>query len=611
MADSHDYNKLSWRISAVIVLVSLTPLFLVSLVTAYQFHTAYRAKVLAHLEELVLKHEQNIDGFLHEKLADIRVLSSSCSFPQLRDPVYLENLLTTLQEQHSGVYVDLGLINDRGEQVAYAGPFRLGQARYAESPWFQEAMQRQYYISDVFLGLRGLPHFIVAVKRTWQGREWIVRSSIDFVAFNRLVEKTRIGETGLAYIINRKGEFQTSPRIDLSGQVPMIMELIERHKESIFPPEGHPHQQGTGFVRDPYLNILPEGSKPATRVATQVTDPPGDRGETVYVFSSLKNGDWVFVYQQAARDAFRDLYRTRHAALALLVLGSLAIIITEVLLSKRIVNQVKRVDEEKQIMNEQVIEAGKMASLGELAAGIAHEINNPVAVMVEEAGWVDDLLQDAPFTDLKDEEDYQEIVRALKQIKTQGARCKEITHKLLSFARKTDPTLKKVQLNAMVEEMAALSEQKARYGNVKIRLDLEPGLPKIRASQSEMQQVLLNLINNAVDAMEEKGGEIALTTRSRDGQVLLSIADTGHGIPKANLQRIFEPFYTTKAVGKGTGLGLSICYGIIKNLGGDITVTSAVGAGTTFTITLPAAGSEDAVQALAGQGDQPNPGGEQ
>ncbi|WP_233248521.1 sensor histidine kinase [Desulfonatronum sp. SC1] len=236
-------------------------------------------------------------------------------------------------------------------------------------------------------------------------------------------------------------------------------------------------------------------------------------------------------------------------------------------------------------MSEQFIEAGKMASIGELAAGIAHEINNPVAIMVEEAGWMEDLLQED--AEMADSRNFDELRRALGQIRTQGARCKDITHKMLSFARKSDPRMQEVHLAAMIRDVGALSENHARYANARIELNLAEDLPSITASASEIQQVLLNLFNNALDALEGKGGAITVTTRKVGDAAEIAVADTGMGIPKANLSRIFDPFFTTKPVGKGTGLGLSICYTIIKNMGGDITVASQINVGTTITIRLP------------------------
>jgi two-component system NtrC family sensor kinase len=236
------------------------------------------------------------------------------------------------------------------------------------------------------------------------------------------------------------------------------------------------------------------------------------------------------------------------------------------------------------MMNQQVIETGKLASIGELAAGIAHEINNPVAIMVEEAGWIDDLLKEEEFGP---SENLDEFRRALKQIATQGKRCKDITHKLLSFARKTDSKVQDVNLNDILSEIVELTRQRARYSNVKIVTRLQAGLPPVKTSPTEMQQIFLNMLNNAIDAMEKKGGEIKISTWTEGILVRVDIEDNGPGIAAANLARIFDPFFTTKPVGKGTGLGLSICYGIVKKLGGEIKVKSVVDLGTTFTIYLP------------------------
>ena len=204
--------------------------------------------------------------------------------------------------------------------------------------------------------------------------------------------------------------------------------------------------------------------------------------------------------------------------------------------------------------------------------------------MVEEAGWIEDLLEEEEF---KDGENLSEFQRALQQIRTQGRRCKEITHKLLSFARKTDSRIQDVQLNDLIEELTALSSQRAKYANVDINVNLQENLPTLHLSQTELQQVFLNLINNALDAMEKTGGALDISTQLEGDYIVVQVADNGPGIPAANIVRIFDPFFTTKPVGKGTGLGLSICYGIIKKMGGDIIVKSTMEIGTTFHVKIP------------------------
>jgi len=550
LANGGYYRSLTRNMILSVIVISLSPLILFSSLIGYQFHTSYQNKVLDHLQEIVRKHKQNIDSFLNERLANVAMLVRVHSLQRLSNEAFLKEALSLFREEYGGVFVDLGLVNEQGVQVAYAGPFELKRANYADAEWFKKAIQSPFYISDVFLGLRGLPHFIITVKP--EGARWLLRATIDFVAFNSLVEATQLGKTGSAFIVNRNGVFQTRPRFEAAFQ----RELL------------------TGFL----------SKKPVEeRVAVFENDDPSGR-TFLSLMTPLKNGQWILVYLQDKTDAFADLYRARRLGLIIFLLGGLGIVGTSVFLSRRWVQRIERADREKEMMNEQVIEAGKLASVGELAAGIAHEINNPMAIMVEEAGWIEDLLQEEEF---QEGANLDEFKRAVKQIKTQGKRCKEITHKLLSFARKTDPAIKVVQLNDLVEEIVALCEQRAKYSSIHINMNLMSPLPTIHASPSEMQQVLLNLINNAVDAMEKSGGSIDITTRVDGAYVVLDVADTGPGIPQANLARIFDPFFTTKAVGKGTGLGLSICYGIIHKMGGEISVNSAVGIGAVFHIRIP------------------------
>jgi two-component system NtrC family sensor kinase len=245
-------------------------------------------------------------------------------------------------------------------------------------------------------------------------------------------------------------------------------------------------------------------------------------------------------------------------------------------ISKRIPK--KNRSEKRRLCRSRLLKLVNLASVGELAAGIAHEINNPVAIMIEEAGWIGDLLEDE---DLESENE-KELFSALNQIKTQGRRCKEITHKLLSFARKTDSRIVEISVTNLLTEIAYLSSQRAKYSNVEIKTNFEENLPPIPASETEMQQVFLNLVNNALDAMEKTGGIITLGAKQSDNHIIVTVSDNGPGIADANIARVFDPFYTTKPVGKGTGLGLSICYGIINKIGGDISVHSTKGEGATF-----------------------------
>ena len=551
------YRSLNRNIIFTIVSVSIIPLVLVSSTIYLQYRSSYHEKVYAHLQELVHKHTQHIDRFLTEKLAEIKFVAGSFGFEQLARESFLREKLEAMQQDYGPVFVDLGVINARGEQIAYAGPFKLAQANYSDAEWFRQAMQHKYFISDVFLGLRGLPHFIVAVQNSYQDSVWILRATIDFVAFNTLVEGIHVGQTGFAFILNRQGELQTTP--------------ITKPSLEILPSQTI------------YTEFMDETGVSPDDIRT-VVKPDSSSHDNIYVASFLKNGEWLLVYQQRAKEAFADLNKTFTITTVMMVLGPLAIALMAFMLSRVIVNRIAKADEEKLMMNEKVVEAGKLASVGELAAGVAHEINNPVAIMVEEAGWMGDLLEDEEFQSSKN---LPELQRAIRQIQTQGKRCKEITHKLLSFARKTDATVCDVALNELLEDVVALAAQRAKYSKVDIQTDFQEDLPPLKISPSEMQQVFFNLINNGLDAMENIGGVLKLSSRQKNNHIVVEVSDTGKGIPAADLNRIFDPFFTTKPVGKGTGLGLSICYGIIDKLNGKLECKSTVDVGTTFYVSIP------------------------
>ncbi|MDX9963352.1 ATP-binding protein [Desulfobacter postgatei] len=549
------YQVLTRNIRIRILLVSIIPMMLTLGILCWRFHLAYSEKISAHVGELVLKHTQNIDTFLKEKLGNIRYLAGQLSItePEMAQQ-FLTSQLSELNDKYGDVFTDLGLVDSDGVQFAYEGPFRLVNADYSEATWFLKAIESPYYISDVFAGLRGHPHFILAVKLSSQGRTYILRSTINVTTFNSLVENIQIGRTGTAVIVNLKGELQTRARSE-------TMEIIP------------------SFIADPTIF----NGKQAL-----ILKHENDKGKTyLYALAMFKTVDWRMVFRQDTGDALRDMWKAEVLTLIIFLLGCAAIVSVSFTLSRNLVKRIAKADQNNEAMNQQVVESGKLATIGELAAGIAHEINNPVAIMVEEAGWMNDLLEEEIGMTPDNKNEFN---RAIAQITTQGRRCKDITHKLLSFARKSDATVADIDINDNIREIVALTAQMARYNNVTISTRLDPELPCIRFSPSELQQVILNLTNNAIDAMGKDGGNVEIVTGINDqdnNMIEIKVDDNGPGIPAQYLDRIFDPFFTTKAVGKGTGLGLSICYGIIQKMGGTIEVESHVGKGTCFLIRLP------------------------
>jgi signal transduction histidine kinase len=245
-------------------------------------------------------------------------------------------------------------------------------------------------------------------------------------------------------------------------------------------------------------------------------------------------------------------------------------------LASTIMEGLRRKDEEMRRFNERLQQTEKLAAVGQLAAGIAHELNTPLASI---AGYAEELSEIAKGNGRQVEE-YTGVIRS------QTERCKAITQSLLNFARKNEIRVGPVDVNSLLVEAVDYLRFKKNAPKLEIETDLEPGLPAVQADAGQLLQVFLSLLINGADAIEG-GGTLSVRSRSGKDAVRVVVADTGCGIPEENLKKVFEPFFTTKAPGQGTGLGLSLSYGIVRQLGGTIDLRSKVGEGTEVHVTLP------------------------
>jgi signal transduction histidine kinase len=226
----------------------------------------------------------------------------------------------------------------------------------------------------------------------------------------------------------------------------------------------------------------------------------------------------------------------------------------------------------------------KLASLGRLAAGLAHEINNPLSSVSGFAEALQRRTQSEGFSALKELRDFPEY---LDFIQREVARASAIVGRLLDFARQREPSFEGLDLASLIRDTVALVKRQAAVANKRITVDIPAELPAVQTDRYMLQEVILNLLTNALDAIEGEG-EIRITAFPASGQVVMRVRDTGCGIPPEHLAKIFDPFFTTKEVGKGTGLGLAICQGIMEQHGGSIEVESeGVGKGSTVTVRLP------------------------
>jgi two-component system NtrC family sensor kinase len=442
--------------------------------------------------------------------------------------------------------VDLGVIDMEGRHVAYAGSYDVRGANYKNEAWFSETLRKGVFVSDVFLGFRQFPHIIIAVLREEGNRPWILRATIDSEVFSSIVRSSRLSADGDAFVVSRDGCLQTESL--LAGSVMDKVDLSwPRHGPSVSEELWHGEKM--------LLAKVP-----------------------------LANAPWMLVVAENPREHLSLLSEARLMAAASLFLGLAAISVGAWLTTRLIIKRLIEADKQKAAYDASLLQSSKMAALGKLAAGIAHEINNPLMLIREHAGWIRDLLEDESAETMKN---YGEVAKAALKVEQNVDRAKDITHRLLGFARRMDPSPESLPLNPLVEQAIAFLQNEASFRGIGIERDFAARDMRVSTDVGQLQQVILNILDNAIDAVG-KGGRVTILTRpGEDGRALIILRDNGKGIPEDSLERIFDPFFTTKKVGEGTGLGLSICYSIMESLGGGITVRNHPEGGAEFTISLP------------------------
>jgi len=269
-------------------------------------------------------------------------------------------------------------------------------------------------------------------------------------------------------------------------------------------------------------------------------------------------------------------------------------------LTRTILRRMEGSDQARQQLEDQLVRATRLAELGQMAAGVVHEINNLLQIIKSEQTLIDMNLQDLKGEGaLPPSEPLTDLENGLQQIQKQVSRCASITQSVLKFGRKSTPQIEPVMLQEFVLEVLQMVAKEAQVQGIQVSRTIAADLPPVRADASQLQQVLLNLFNNAMDAMVErhgvKGGHLEVSVREGEsGQVTIAVTDNGVGISPENLTKVFTSFFSTKPVGKGTGLGLAVCHGIIDKLGGTMEVSSCRNEGTTFSIHLPRAKAKGA-----------------
>ena len=536
------YTTLWLRLIVAFGLLVSIPVVLLVLVTTDNLKNAAIEKIEVSIGRLVEHKENVISLFLKDQKDLLVILVGMYPSGYLGLQENLNTLFKSVNQTSS--IVDLHVIDSSGNQLAYVGPYSqsiLGK-NYNDAPWFQDVLINGSHISDVFLGFRNVPHFVVAV--TDPLKSYVLRATINSESFNKLLRSSQIGPNGESFIVNKEGILQTPGR---QGQIELSADDKSRLE----------HHEGTVVTRNK---------------------------ETIIATRWVEDGRWCLFVKSRIEDSLEPFYEKRNNVIAIIVSTSVLFLILAAIFTSYFLARLEAYERKKSELGHQMVQMEKMASIGRLAAGIAHEINNPLQMITNQAGWMGELLPDEDPALVKNMGEYQKVV---EQIKFHVRRASTITHRLLGFSRKISVEKESVQINDLIGETLSFVEHEAGSQNITIVKNLAENLPVTMTDGPQLQQVFLNLINNAIDEVG-KGGVIEIRTVVGTGNTIgIEFADNGHGIKPENLKKIFDPFFTTKDLGKGTGLGLYISYDIVRKLGGTIKVENRKSGGAVFTIVLP------------------------
>jgi two-component system, NtrC family, sensor kinase len=544
------YRRL-WQYSVLLVsLLSLVPLVVMTVVNYRQYRQLFADELSIPTSRETSNVKRSLESFIAARLSALELIVNDRSFDELVNPEVIGLTFSSLKKSFGG-FVDLGLIDSNGDQRAYVGPYELEGRNYKDQDWFHEVQLRNIHVSDVFMGYRRFPHFVIAVKHeesedAKKGGFHVLRATIDTEILDKQIGTMELPQFSDAFIINHDGVLQTSSRY--YGDI-----LEESH-----------------------FRVPPYSSK------TEVTEEQDAEGRHVIKgYAYIQGSPFIVMVVKPTDLLMKGWLTLRKKLVWFLAVSAIAIVIVILWGTTYMVERIHDADAERLRVFRKVQYTNKMASIGRLAAGVAHEINNPLAIINEKAGLLIDVTSVS-----EDFPQKEKIVGCVASIIKSVERCSTITHRLLGFGKRMDVKTETIELGLLIREVLTFLGKESSYRNITLTFDIPDNLPCIESDRGQLQQVFLNIINNAFDAVID-GGQIDIIMREVDGdRVKLTVSDNGEGISEENLKHIFDPFFSTKKE-YGTGLGLSITYGIVDKLGGKISVQSEVGVGTSFFVVLP------------------------
>jgi len=542
-----DFRRIWKRAVLVTATVALVPLIIWAL-------AGYRLNLDTTESELVLRTSQLVSNswrsvslFISERRSVLDFIAHDHTFETLNNKVRLAAILDNLNKRFGG-FTDLGVIDSSGIQQTYVGPHQLGGLGYNNELWFRQVLRHGVYISDLVMGYRKEPHLDFAVKRDLpDGSFFVLRAALEAQKFNELIAQFEVGKKTDAFVINREGVLQTPSRYYGS-----VLEKIQ--------------------IR------IPDFSPKA-----QVFESKNDKNErTVIGYAYIPETPFILMIIKQKGELIQPWYKTGWAFTGILATSILMILLVTLAVASHLVDQIHQADQERVDTLHQVEYTNKMVSLGRLASGVAHEINNPLAIINQKAGHIRDI-----FTLTEAYKKDPKLISLVDSVLSTVHRCADVTKGLLDFARHLNVSIQTINLQEIINEVKSVLTKEAEVRCITVDVDLSENIPPFESDRGKLEQVFFNLFNNAIAVMND-GGHLEIKAEREDTDfVSITFSNNGPGIPEADLKHVFEPFFYSRTGESGTGLGLAVTYALVQEMGGRISVQSEPGTGTRFNIRLP------------------------
>lgn len=534
------YFRRLWNtIVSALIGAALIPLLLIGGGMLYFAASTFRESALQSIELDAHRQRDAVDRFLAERIGDLKQIAAAMDLQTLTRPGAIESALGSLHAR-ALFFTDLGVYGHQGRRLAHAGPYFPSPEDEAGTEWFQGALSNGVHVSDVFSDYRNAPHCIIAVRPSGFEPALVLRATLNAAFLENLVEPMTPKGPAISFLVNGEGVFQASP----DGSIKWMRSLD-------FP-------------------------LPARFEGVRVLEHDGH----IQAMAWLETTAWLSVVQVERKAIFEPIGRMRFTAISVFILGAILIVFTALLTTNHLVNRLETKRKRIQLMDHHLRQANRMNLSLMLYKGFFEEINEALANIGSAAEWIGERARRPRGA----EEDRRDLDESLEQIKHEIHRSRDTLDHLVRLSQPVVPVITEVHVNNVLDALTVRFHREAYFRSIRIRKDFQEPMPAIRTDLSQLEQVIQNLMFNALDAIG-KDGEIRLETQAEGDFLHVTVADDGPGIAPEAIEKVFDPPYTTRP--GHLGLGLAICREIMKKVGGDIRVASHPGQGAAFTASFP------------------------